>query len=97
MGTKKGVHVKKIPMRQCTGCNERREKKELIRIIRTPENEIVVDFTGKKNGRGAYICNSTECLQLAQRKKSLERSLDTAIPEEVYEELVKEMSVHEKG
>lgn len=97
MGTKKGVHVKKIPMRQCTGCNERRQKKELIRIIRTPENEIVVDFTGKKNGRGAYICNSTECLQLAQRKKSLERSLDTAIPEEVYEELVKEMSVHEKG
>lgn len=97
MGGKKGVHVKKIPMRQCTGCNERRQKKDLIRIIRTPEDEIVVDFTGKKNGRGAYICNSTECLQLAKKKKSLERSLKTTIPEEVYQELEKEMSVHEEG
>ncbi len=97
MGGKKGVHVKKIPMRQCTGCNERRQKKDLIRIIRTPEDEIVVDFTGKKNGRGAYICNSTECLQLAKKKKSLDRSLKTTIPEEVYQELEKEMSVHEEG
>ena len=97
MGGKKGVHVKKIPMRQCTGCNERRQKKDLIRIIRTPEDEIVVDFTGKKNGRGAYICNSTECLQFAKKKKSLERSLKTTIPEEVYQELEKEMSVHEEG
>ena len=97
MGGKKGVHVKKIPMRQCTGCNERRQKKDLIRIIRPPEDEIVVDFTGKKNGRGAYICNSTECLQLAKKKKSLDRSLKTTIPEEVYQELEKEMSVHEEG
>lgn len=97
MGGKKGVHVKKIPMRQCTGCNERRQKKDLIRIIRTPEDEIVVDFTGKKNGRGAYICNSIECLRLAKKKKSLERSLKTTIPEEVYQELEKEMSVHEEG
>ena len=65
-------HRKKIPMRQCTGCNERKEKKELIRIIRTPEDEIMTDFTGKKNGRGAYICNSVECLKLAKKKKSLE-------------------------
>lgn len=97
MGGKKGMHVKKIPMRQCTGCNERREKKDLIRIIRTPEEEIVVDFTGKKNGRGAYICNSVECLQLARKKKSLERSLKTTIPEQVYQELLKEMSTDEKG
>lgn len=95
MGGKNGMHVKKIPMRQCTGCNERREKKELIRIIRTPEEEIVVDFTGKKNGRGAYICNSVECLQLAKKKKSLERSLKTTIPEEVYQELEEEMKRNE--
>lgn len=91
MGGKSGVHMKKIPMRQCTGCGERREKKELIRIIRTPEEEIVVDFTGKKNGRGAYICNSVECLQLARKKKSLERSLKTTIPEIVYQELEEAM------
>jgi hypothetical protein len=97
MGGKKVVHIKKLPMRQCTGCNERREKKDLIRIIRTPEEEIVVDFTGKKNGRGAYICNSVECLKLAQKKKSLERSLKTTIPEQVYQELLKEMSADEKG
>ena len=66
-------------------------------IEKTPEEEIVVDFTGKKNGRGAYICNSTECLQLAKKKKSLERSLKTTIPEEVYQELEKEMSEHENG
>ncbi|RKI42828.1 YlxR family protein [bacterium D16-51] len=91
------MHVKKVPLRQCTGCGERREKKELIRIIRTPEEEIVVDFTGKKNGRGAYICNSVECLRLARKKKSLERSLNTAIPEQVYQELEKEMCTDEKG
>lgn len=96
MGGKKVVHVKKVPLRQCPGCNERREKKELIRIIRTPEEEIVVDFTGKKNGRGAYICNSVECLRLARKKKSLERSLNTAIPEQVYQELEKEMYTDEK-
>ncbi len=97
MGGKKMMHVKKVPLRQCTGCGERREKKELIRIIRTPEEEIVVDFTGKKNGRGAYICNSVECLRLARKKKSLERSLNTAIPEQVYQELEKEMCTDEKG
>jgi len=97
MGGKKGMRMKKIPLRQCTGCNRRKEKKDLIRIIRTPDDEIVVDLTGKKNGRGAYICNSTECLQLAKKKKSLERSLKTAIPEEVYQEIAKEMDTNEKG
>lgn len=97
MGGKKVVHVKKVPLRQCIGCSERREKKDLIRIIRTPEEEIIVDFTGKKNGRGAYICNSVECLRLARKKKSLERSLNTAIPEQIYQELEKEMCTDEKG
>lgn len=96
MGGKKVVHVKKVPLRQCAGCSERREKKDLIRIIRTPEEEILVDFTGKKNGRGAYICNSADCLRLARKKKSLERSLNTAIPEQVYQELEKEMCTDEK-
>lgn len=91
MEGKNGVRPRKIPMRQCTGCGERKEKRELIRIIKTPEEEIVVDFTGKKNGRGAYICNSTDCLKLARKRKSLERSLKTAIPDAIYEKLEKEM------
>ncbi len=91
MGGKKTPRLKKPPARQCVGCGERKEKKELIRIIRTPEAEIEIDLTGKKNGRGAYICNSTGCLALARKKKSLERSLKVSIPEEVYQELAKEM------
>lgn len=91
MGAKQTLPKKKIPMRQCTGCGERKEKKNLIRIIRTPEEEIQVDFSGKKNGRGAYICNSVDCLNLAKKKKSLERSLKITIPESVYQELAKEM------
>ena len=91
MGTKNTPRTRKIPMRQCTGCGVRKEKKELIRIIKTPEDLIEVDFTGKKNGRGAYICNSVECLRLAEKRKSLERSLKVTIPAEVYKELEKEM------
>ena len=91
MGTNNNMRVRKVPLRQCTGCGERKEKKELIRIIKTPEDLIEVDFTGKKNGRGAYICNSTECLRLARKRKSLERSLKTSIPDEVYQQIEKEM------
>ncbi|MCI8747880.1 MAG: YlxR family protein [Lachnospiraceae bacterium] len=91
MGTKNTPRTRKIPMRQCTGCGVRKEKKELIRIIKTPEDLIEVDFTGKKNGRGAYICNSVECLRIAEKRKSLERSLKVTIPAEVYKELEKEM------
>ena len=91
MGTKNTPRTRKIPMRQCTGCGEKKEKKELIRIIKTPEDLIEVDFTGKKNGRGAYICNSVECLRTAEKRKSLERSLKVTIPAEVYKELEKEM------
>lgn len=91
MEGKNGVRARKIPMRQCTGCGERKEKRELIRVIKTPEEEITVDFTGKKNGRGAYICNSIECFKLARKRKSLDRSLKTTIPDEIYEKLEKEM------
>lgn len=97
MEKKKNAPVRKIPLRQCTGCGERKEKKELIRVIRTPEGEIVMDFTGKKNGRGAYICNSMDCLKMAKKRKSLDRSLKVTISEEVYQELEKGMISGGKG
>ena len=83
---------KKIPLRKCTGCNEMKPKKELVRVLKTPEDEIVLDKTGKKNGRGAYLCNSIECLKQAAKTKGLERSLQIKIPEEIYESLEKELS-----
>lgn len=79
------------PVRRCTGCGERKEKRELVRIILTPEQEILLDRTGKKNGRGAYICNSTICLERARKTRALERSLKATIPESVYQELEKEI------
>ena len=82
---------KKIPMRQCVGCQEMKNKKEMIRVIRTSEQEFVLDATGKKNGRGAYICPNRECLSQAIKSKGLERSFKQAIPKEVYESLEKEM------
>ncbi len=84
--------VKKIPQRQCIGCGEMKNKKEMIRVIKTPEENIIIDATGKKNGRGAYICKSTECLEKAVKSRGLERSLKVSIPREVYEELEKELS-----
>lgn len=91
MEGKNGVRPRKVPMRQCIACGERKGKRELIRIIKTPEEEINVDFTGKKNGRGAYICNSVDCLKLAKKRKSLDRSLKMAVPDTIYEKLEKEM------
>ena len=82
---------KKIPQRQCMGCRERRAKKELIRVVRTPEGEVKLDFGGKMNGRGAYLCPNPECLKRAIRSKALDRSLEVTIPEEVYARLQKEM------
>lgn len=82
---------KKIPMRQCVGCGEMKAKKELIRVIRT-EEEIQIDATGKKNGRGAYLCANPECLKRARKSKGLERSLKSPISAQVYENLEKEMS-----
>ena len=83
---------KKVPSRKCIGCNNMKEKKELLRVIRTPEEEILLDSTGKKNGRGAYICYSMECLKKARQTKALERSLKISIPVEVYEHLEKELN-----
>lgn len=86
----------KIPMRQCTGCREMKSKKEMMRVLKTAEDEIVLDTTGKKNGRGAYVCFSMECLEKAMKSRGLERSLKTRIPEDVYETLKKEFESIEK-
>ena len=83
--------AKKIPMRQCVGCGEMKSKREMIRILKTPEGEFVLDVTGRKNGRGAYLCPSVECLKKAVKGKGLERSFKMAIPREVYDTLEKEM------
>ncbi len=82
---------KKIPMRQCMGCRERREKRQLIRVVRCTDGSVSLDFSGKLNGRGAYICPNMECLKKAQKSKALDRSLEVTIPEEVYDRLLKEM------
>lgn len=81
---------KKIPMRQCVGCGEMKTKKEMMRVLKTAEDDIVLDVTGKKNGRGAYLCISMECLQKARKNKGLERSFKMSIPKEVYDSLEKE-------
>lgn len=83
--------MKKIPMRQCIGCQEMKTKKEMIRVIRTPEDSVCIDATGRKNGRGAYICPKSECLARAIKSKGLERSLKMQIPKEVYVQLEEEM------
>ena len=80
----------KVPMRQCTGCREMKNKKEMMRVLKTGEGEILLDTTGRKNGRGSYLCYSLECLEKARKNKGLERSLKTEIPQEVYERLEKE-------
>lgn len=82
--------AKKIPMRQCIGCGEMKNKKEMMRVLKTSEGPIILDITGKKNGRGAYVCISRECLQKARKNKGLERSFKMAIPNEVYESLDEE-------
>lgn len=85
------MNNRKIPMRKCVGCGDMKPKKEMLRILRTTEEEFVLDATGKKNGRGAYLCCSKECFQKAVKSKGLERSFKQAIPAEVYERLEKEM------
>ena len=88
---------KKIPQRQCMGCRERKEKRQMIRVVRTPEGNVNLDFSGKMNGRGAYICPNPECLKKALRSKALDRSLEVTIPEEVYARLEKEMEGAKNG
>lgn len=85
------MKVKKIPMRMCVGCCEMREKKSLVRVIKTPEEEILLDLTGKKSGRGAYLCKSMECFDKAQKGRKLERAFSCKVDAAVYEELKNEL------
>lgn len=87
--------MKKVPLRQCIGCGEMKGKKEMMRVIKTAEGNISLDITGKKNGRGAYLCMQKECLQKARKNKGLERSFKMSIPEEVYITLDKEFDAIE--
>lgn len=81
------MKVKKIPMRMCNGCMEMKPKKELIRIVKSPTGEISVDLTGKKSGRGAYICKDVECLEKSYKAKRLNKNLESEINSEIYEKL----------
>lgn len=85
------MSMKKVPLRQCIGCGEMKSKKEMIRVLKNTEGEITLDATGRQNGRGAYVCKSSECLKQAIKNKGLERSFKMAIPKEVYETLEREM------
>lgn len=85
------VKPRKIPQRQCVGCREMKEKKALLRIVRTPEGEVLLDGTGKKSGRGAYVCHDPACLKRACKSRALERAFETAIPPEVYDALEAQM------
>ena len=84
--------LKKVPERRCVGCGEHFPKSDLVRVLRTPEGEVVLDLTGKKSGRGAYICKKAACLKKAQKSKRIETSLECAIPAEVYERMEEEIS-----
>ena len=85
---------KKIPQRQCMGCRERKDKKAMLRVVRKTDGTVGLDFSGKLNGRGAYVCPAPECLKKAQRSKALERCLEVAIPQEVYDLMVREMEAN---
>ena len=88
--------VKKLPQRQCVGCRERKEKRELIRVVRSPEGGISLDFKGKKPGRGAYLCPDLECLKRARKSRALERALEVSIPAEVYDAMEAELEGHDE-
>ena len=88
--------VRKVPQRQCVGCREMKDKKLLLRVVRSPEGEVSLDFGGKKPGRGAYVCHDLSCLQKARKSKALERAFEVQIPAQVYDAMEKELGgVHE--
>lgn len=94
--TQNKTAVRKIPTRRCTGCGEHFPKNTLIRVLRTPEGEIVLDLTGKRSGRGAYICKNVSCLKKARKARRLETSLECAIPEAVYQKMEEELTVEKQ-
>ena len=83
--------AKRVPMRQCLGCREHKPKRELVRIVRSPEGQVSLDRSGKMNGRGAYLCHDPECLRRAVKAKALERAFGTAVPDDVLERLTEEL------
>lgn len=83
--------IRKIPMRQCLGCNEHKPKAELLRVVRDPEGEISLDFRGKKSGRGAYICHDIKCLRKARKSRRIDKNLECEISEEVYDAMEREL------
>ena len=91
------MQQRKIPLRRCTGCNEQKPKKELVRIVRSPQGEIALDRVGKMPGRGAYLCPSAQCLAKARKAKRLERALDAQIPPEVYERIEQDIEGAQGG
>ena len=89
------MSTKKIPQRQCIGCGEMKSKKEMIRVLRTEEQGIILDTTGRKNGRGAYICPNPDCMRSARKSRGLDRAFKMAVPDEIYDSLTKEIELFE--
>ena len=88
---------KKIPQRQCMGCRERKPKREMLRVVRGTDGAVSLDFSGKVNGRGAYVCPDAECLKKAQKSRALERCLETPVPQDVYDRMIREMEANIRG
>ena len=88
---------KKIPQRQCMGCRERKPKREMLRVVRGTDGTVSLDFSGKVNGRGAYVCPDAECLKKAQKSRALERCLETPVPQDVYDRMIREMEANIRG
>ena len=86
------MKMKKVPQRKCVGCNEMKDKKAVLRIVRSPEGEVSLDLTGKKNGRGVYVCPNAECITKAVKEKRLERALEKPVSEEVYKQLLEDLA-----
>lgn len=95
--SKVNVKQKKIPMRQCLGCNEHKPKKEMLRVLRTPEGEVLLDFTGKKSGRGAYICYDAKCLKKARKSKRIDNNLGVNITDDIYDRMESELEEYERA
>lgn len=89
------MRVKKVPLRKCTGCGEMKSKKELVRVVKSPEGEISIDLTGKKPGRGAYVCHSIDCLKQARKARRLEKAFSCPIPADVYDRMEEELQESE--
>ena len=89
------MHVKKTPLRKCTGCGEMKPKKELVRVVKSPEGEVSLDLTGRKPGRGAYVCPRVDCLRLARKARRLEKAFSCQIPAPVYERMEEEFEASE--